>query len=166
MQYFNPYILIGSLLYGAGESLVDNFVRDNVAPVPGSLVYCDLWCFEHSGIAISDTEIVHLNGDGLVEVVSHKAFRNRLDGYNNALSIYVSAYKDHWGDVSAVGSKVVARRAERLIGQRMNYSLLDHNCHSFSHLCLTGSVDDVSFFSALKMRSARLLNANTWRVAK
>ncbi len=53
------------------ESFIDNVFRDKVdEPAIGSVVYCDLVAgfADHSGIYIGNNEIVHLNGDGWVEV--------------------------------------------------------------------------------------------------
>ena len=60
-----------SLLRDLAESFIDNVIRDKVAPVPASVVYCELdLAVEHSGIYIGDDQIVNLDGRGEIEVVS------------------------------------------------------------------------------------------------
>lgn len=144
------------------ESFVDNVIRDKVSPCIGSLVYCDLVMgrAEHSGIYIGKDKIVHLNGDGIIEVVYPDEFLNRLDGWNTAISIYVSC---HDGD--AVGSANVAERAERMVGRKRDYNLLLDNCHQFSFGCLSGNFENsCNSFRQLKQESNRHIGADEWRV--
>lgn len=165
MGYWGFAFAGGLALSALGKSLVDNVFYDQVKVVPGSVVYCDLYAFEHSGIVIGENQIVHLNGDGMVEQVSFREFLNRLEGFNNALSIYASSYKNHNGDVYAVGSTQIAKRASRLVGTRLDYQLLSQNCHNFSMRCLVGDdSQDAWTFSELKRCAEAILGANTWRV--
>ena len=47
---------------------IDSTFRAKVRPVPGSVVYCDLWlAVEHSGIYIGDGLISNIEVDGLAE---------------------------------------------------------------------------------------------------
>lgn len=158
-------LFVGKLVYSGLEALWDNYLFDNVSPIAGSVVYCDIYAVEHSGIALNSKEIVHLNGDGVVEVVSFKEFRNRLDGWNNAMSVYVSSYKDHEDDVFAIGSEEAAARAEALIGSKMDYQLFSNNCHSFTSRCLLGVDTSTTYFHELKSQAEKVLGVNTWRVA-
>jgi cell wall-associated NlpC family hydrolase len=60
-----------------------------VSPVVGSVVYCDLaLTTEHSGIYVGENQIVHLDGDGDIQIVSPDDFLARLDGFNLAMSSY------------------------------------------------------------------------------
>ena len=47
---------------------VDSTFRDKVAPVPGSVLYCDLWvAVEHSGIYVGGGDISNIVVDGVAE---------------------------------------------------------------------------------------------------
>lgn len=145
------------------ESVVDNCIRDNVyEPAIGSVVYCDLGAgfAEHSGIYIGKNRIVHLNGDGVIEKVSPKKFLNRLNGWNTAISIYVSC-----NNGEAVGSKRVSKLAKSMVGQRRNYDPVFDNCHQFTAGCLTGDFDNgYNFLTLLKDAVRNELNGDEWRV--
>lgn len=142
------------------RSFMDNVLRDKVVPVAGSVVYCDVYAVEHSGIYLGKGRIVHLNGSGEVEVVDAETFLNRLDGFNNAMSIYVSS-----ADGVAVGSPNVARRARRQLGTTRNYNVIMDNCHQFASGCLTGQFDNADNFCwMLRGTAERVLGAREWRV--
>lgn len=143
-------------LYNAAESIVDG-CRDKVHPKIGSILYCDLafGYMDHSGIYIGNNQIVHLSGDGNIEIVSPKEF---IDG-GTACSIYVSCQ-----DTSAVGSANVAKRAKNMIGTSRNYSFIFNNCHQFSAGCLSGDFENShNFLWMLKDESAKWLGSDTWR---
>lgn len=146
------------------ESFVDNVFRDTVPePAIGCVLYCDLafGLAAHSGIYIGDNTIVHLNGDGIVKPTSPDEFLDRLDGLNNAISIYVSCC-----DVTPIGSENVALRAINAIGIERNYNLLFDNCHQFTTGCLTGDFDNnaSNFLWMLKMKAESCIDADSWRV--
>jgi hypothetical protein len=107
-------------------------ITDISEPAFGSILYCYLYggACEHSGIYVGNNEIVHLNGDGLVEKVNSKKFRKRLEGKNLATHIYVSCK-----GLTAVGSKKAGEKALKLVGKEYNYSVTDFNCHAFTALC-------------------------------
>ncbi len=149
--------------YKITKSFVDNFLRDNVVPEPGSVVYCKLAVeMEHSGIYTGDGKIVHLDGCGEVKKVTPKQFLKRLDGMNPALTIYVSSKGK-----KAVGNREVAQRAEKKIGDRMPYSLTKRNCHRFASGCLTGNFENNdTFFFKLEKRAKEILKFDNWRVWK
>lgn len=145
---------------GLAKSFRDNVLRDKVVPVAGSVVYCDVYAVEHSGIYLGKGRIVHLNGSGEVEVVDAETFLNRLDGFNNAMSIYVSS-----ADGVAVGNPNVARRARRQLGKTRNYNVIMDNCHQFASGCLTGQFDNADNFCwMLRGTAAKVLGAREWRV--
>lgn len=150
--------LLGNFL----ESFVDNVIRENVEPVKGSIIYCDL-AFgnaEHSGVFIGNNEIVHLDGSGVIEIVTPKEFLERLGGFNLAISIYVSC-----NGSSAVGTNAIARRAKNMIGKHRNYHVIFDNCHQFTSGCITGNFDNSdNFLWMLKSTVSNKLNAKTWRV--
>lgn len=144
------------------ESFIDNVLREKVAPEIGSIVYCDL-CFntvEHSGVYVGDNTIVHLDGSGIVEAVSPQEFLARLNGFNTAMSIYVSCL-----DNKAVGDEEIAKRAKKQVGAKRNYKLLDDNCHQFTSGCITGNFDNNhNLFGSLKSRVEKYLGCNSFRV--
>jgi len=151
-----------SILGNLAKSFFDNVLRDCVYPVKGSVVYCDL-AFgnaEHSGIYIGNNEIVHLDGSGNVEIVDPKEFLNRLDGFNLAISIYVSC-----DGSSAVGGDTIAERAKKMVGEKRDYNLIFDNCHQFTSGCITGNFENSdNFLWMLKDTAEKEINANTWRV--
>ena len=155
----------GALMGGAttafGESFVDHTIRDKVSNLKsGAVVYCDLFTAEHSGIYIGNKKIVHLNGDGKIEIVSPKQFLERWGGFNPVMSIYVSC-----NGTNSVGSYEVAKRAEAQVGKKRNYHLAFDNCHQFTAGCLTGDFEDPNnFLWMLKDEARNALGADTWRV--
>lgn len=153
------YKLLGVPLCNFIESFVDKVIRDSVAePAIGSVVSCDMGFgyADHSGIYIGNQQIVHLLGNGEIEIVSPKAFVSNT----SALSIYVSCR-----DSLPVGSSRAAALARSQVGNRRTYSLLTDNCHRFSSGCLSGDFDNSDcFFWMLKSQCSKVLNANTWRV--
>lgn len=112
---------------------VDSTFRDKVIPVPGSVVYCDLWvAVEHSGIYVGDGDISNIVVDGLAEsTVSRSSPQSFTSKSTLGRKIYVSC--DSHG---AVGHKSVARGANAHVGQRAFYGLVFKNCHQFSTKCV------------------------------
>ena len=154
------YIAAG-FISQAGGHIVDNYIKDYLLPSVGSIVYCDLaHVCEHSGIYIGDGKIVHLDGGGDVEVVSHKDFLNRLGGFNPALSVYISCK-----DTEAIEDFSAAERAISMIGNRRNYNLVFDNCHQFTSGCITGNFENAdNFWWALKNTIEKYYAVNSWRV--
>lgn len=146
------------------DSIIDNKVRLKVQPKVGSVVFCGLAFnqVEYTGIYIGDNKIAHLNGNGMVEAVTPKEFLKRLNGFNAALSIYVSCINE-----KSVGSAAVVRRARNKIGTKLNYSVVSNNCHKFTSGCLTGNFDNTdTWFCELESTVKRELGLNKWRVWK
>ena len=116
-------------------------ITDISEPAFGSILYCYLYggVCEHSGIYVGNNEIVHLNGDGLVEKVNSKKFRKRLEGKNLATRIYVSCK-----GLTAVGSQKAGEKALKLIGKEYNYSVTNFNCHAFTALCFDKDIKSKS----------------------
>jgi len=110
----------------------DNF-RDKVVPLPGSVLYCDLWAMvEHSGIYADDGQIVNIVVDGFAE--SEVRYSDASDFTQKSVlrkKIYVSC-----GNNGAVGHAAVAKGAKEHIGERAFYGLVFKNCHQFSQKCL------------------------------
>lgn len=131
---------------------VDSTFRDKVTPVPGSVLYCDLWiAVEHSGIYIDENNISNIVVDGLAEsTVSRSSPESFTSKSTLGRKIYVSC--DHHG---AVGHSVVARGAEAHVGERAFYGLVIKNCHQFSTKCVNyaqcNDVDSSLFDGLLAM---------------
>ena len=156
-------ILAGIAARNLLEGIIDNDFRDNVStPAIGSVVYCDLafGTGDHSGIYIGKNRIVHLNGDGIIEVVSPKKFMKRLGGWNSAVSIYVSC-----DGTDPVGSKKIANRAKSMVGSTREYNFILDNCHQFTTGCINEDFDNsCNFLWMLKTEAEEHIGANTWRV--
>lgn len=152
-----------SLLSGVATSLIDNFLLDKVEPKPGCVVYCDLALgyAEHSGIYVGDGEIVHLSGDGEIEQVGAREFLARLDGFNPAISIYVSCDENAFPQ----GGRRIAQRALAQVGRWRDYNVIMDNCHQFSSGCVTGDFENSdNFLRLLKHRCQKHMDASQWRV--
>lgn len=129
-------------------------------PAPGTPVYCDLAVVaEHTGIYIGDNEIVHLNGDGNIEIVSPREFVARLDGVNPAISIRYAA-KD---DGKPLCRKSIADRAKAKVGGSRNYQFVFDNCHQFTCGCISGDFENAcNFFWMVETEITDKLGAFTW----
>ena len=114
---------------------IDSHFRDHVTPVPGSVVYCDLWLgAEHSGIYVGDGKISNIVVDSItsasaaVELDSPQSFTSKS---TLGRKIYVSCNLE-----GAVGHPWVAHGAHAHVGERSFYGLVIKNCHSFSTRCV------------------------------
>ena len=141
--------------------IVDNYFRENVRPVKGCIVYCDLGLVaEHSGVYVGDGNIVHLDGSGNIEIVTREKFIDRLGGINPAMSIYVSC-----SDCNAVGDTDTAERAIAMAGNNRNYNVIIDNCHQFTSGCITGNFENSdNFWWMLKHTTEQHYAASSWRV--
>lgn len=113
---------------------IDSHFRDHVTPVPGSVVYCDLWLgAEHSGIYVGDGKISNIVVDGFasatVELDTPRSFTSKSI---LGRKIYVSCKKKE-----AAGHPRIAYGAQSHVGERSFYGLVIKNCHSFSTKCVT-----------------------------
>ena len=71
------------------QRLLDALFVHNVQPAIGSIVYCNLLiAVEHTGIYVGNNKIVHLDGEGIVKLVSPKEFCQRLGGFNPANTVF------------------------------------------------------------------------------
>ena len=149
-------LLFGTAIANILESVVDT-CRESVVPRAGSIVYCDL-AFghaEHSGVYIGNNEIVHLNGNGRVEVVSPRSFMSNT----TAANIYVSCEGRY---VSS--GKQIADNAKMMLGSYRDYNFILDNCHQFTTGCITGDFESsCSFMWMLKDEARKHMDANTWR---
>ena len=116
-------------------------IREQVIPVEGSVLYCDLWiAAEHSGIYVADGQVSNIEVTGLAdsevrwcdaEGFTAKSLMGR--------KIYVSC--DRHG---AVGNDTIARGASSHIGEQSFYGLIIKNCHQFSSKCVNYIGKDIS----------------------
>jgi len=121
------------LSFKALKYFVDSTFRDKVVPVPGSVLYCDLWvAVEHSGIYVGDGDISNIVVDGMAEST---VCRSGPESFTSksvlGRKIYVSC-----NDAGAVGHRSVARYAHAQVGERSFYGLVIKNCHQFSTRCV------------------------------
>ena len=136
------------------------FVR-NVTPERGTVVYCDLAVLgEHTGIYMGGGHIIHLNGSGEIERVGSQTFIDRLNGNNNALTIFCPV--DSKGQV--ISFDKIADRAEAVLGSKRNYNILTDNCHRFTYYCLTGNSDFLdSSFTGIETTLKYKYGFDNWR---
>ena len=150
------------ILKNLAESFVDNVMKETVVPVAGSVLYCELLfdAASHTGIYVGEGEIVHLDGSGKIEKVSAEQFLNRLDGFNSAMSIYVSCKGDE-----AVGSEAIAKRASEMAGKHLDYHLVLNNCHKFTSGCITGDFESSNvLLENVRQQASEHLDADNWLV--
>lgn len=112
---------------------IDSLFRDKVEPVPGSVLYCDLWvAAEHSGIYLGEGQISNIEvtafAEGTVTRCNPRSFTSKSV---LGRKIYVSCDRD-----GAVGHPSVARGADAHVGERAFYGLVFKNCHEFSNKCV------------------------------
>lgn len=148
-----------------GRSLLEMFTHEEVYPIEGSVVCCLLGVVaDHSGIYVGNGRIIHRDGAGFLAEVSQNEFLERLDGWNPAVTVFVSCRGDE-----PVGSSEIAERAREALNdpRHKGYNLLLKNCHQFCHYCLTGQIDNgvTDFaFTSLEKDLRNILGANSWRV--
>ena len=135
-------------------------LRSFTEPAPGTPVYCNLAIVvEHTGIYIGDNEIVHLNGDGNIEIVSPQEFLARLDGDNPAKTIYYAAHSNG----KPLCRKRIADRARSMVGGSRNYQLVLDNCHQFTCGCISGDFENpCNFFWMVENEIRDKLGPLTW----
>jgi uncharacterized protein with von Willebrand factor type A (vWA) domain len=156
---------------------IDNYFRDKVTPVAGSVLYCDLWVLvEHSGIYTGDGKISNIVVEGLAESqVQHSDARDFTSKSKLGCKIYVSSDKH-----GAVGNKTVSAGAIGHLGERAFYGLVVKNCHQFSEKCvnyantgyhggLLSGLTEINetwepTISALKSAARKKLGATKWRL--
>ncbi len=137
---------------------VDSTFRDKVVPVPGSVLYCDLWvAVEHSGIYIGENNISNIVVDGLAEsTVSRSSPHSFTSKSILGRKIYVSC--DRHGPV---GNSKVAHGADSHVGERAFYGLVIKNCHQFSTKCVNYAERD-STDSSLWDSLPSVIPSETW----
>lgn len=143
---------------GVETDYIPDWAKSAVKPVEGSILYTDLVAnyAQHSGVYIGDDQIVELNREGEIRIVSPEEFI----GGGTGIEIYVSCHGNQ-----AVGSSKVAKRARKRVGQRRNYNPLLDNCHQFVSACLSKSHEtEDNFLWMLKSSAKKHLAADNWRI--
>ena len=138
---------------------VDSTFRDKVVPVPGSVLYCDLWiAVEHSGIYVGDGAISNIVVDGVAEST---VCRSNPESFTSksvlGRKIYVSC-----NSAGAVGHAVVARCADAQVGERAFYGLVIKNCHQFSTRCVNARGADLAEQGLWDKLRSQIWPAETW----
>lgn len=112
---------------------IDSQFRPKVVPVPGSVVYCDLWfAAEHSGIYVADGQISNIVVTGMAQsAVRYSDGADFTEKSKLGRKIYVSCRGKR-----AVGDDDVAEHASARIGEESFYGLIFKNCHQFSSECV------------------------------
>lgn len=125
------------------NELIRSFSEDGkkVVPVPGSILYCKLGDFEHSGVYIGGGRIVELNGEGRVVEVSAEKFVDNVLTLDT--DIYVSSTAD---GLRAIGSSKVARLAKTMLGDKRDYNIVLDNCHQFTAGCILNNFENPDNF--------------------
>lgn len=116
---------------------IDSTFRQRVIPVPGSVLYCDLWVgVEHSGIYVDNGAISNIV---VTDFAESEVRYSQADDFTSksvlGKKIYVSC--DSHG---SVGDARVAGIADARIGERSFYGLVISNCHVFSTECVCHAV--------------------------
>lgn len=151
---------LSNLIGGVARNPLQKILQTHSEPAPGTPVYCKLAVVaEHTGIYIGNDEIVHLNGDGDIEIVSPGEFVARWDGLNPAVSIYYAAKSNG----TPLCRKSIANRARSMVGGRRDYSMFFDNCHQFTSGCISGDFENpCNFFWMVEMEIRDKLGLLTW----
>ena len=121
------------LLFKPIKYFIDSKFREPVTPVPGSVLYADLWvAVEHSGIYVGDGQISNIEVEGFAEgAVRRCGPPSFVSKSKLGKKIYVSC-----NGQGAVGHGDVAAGADNHVGERSFYGLVIKNCHQFSEKCV------------------------------
>ena len=112
---------------------IDSTLRDHVQPMPGSVLYCDLWvAVEHSGIYVGNGKIANIVVDGAATATVERCGPQSFTSKSMlGRKIYVSCNQN-----GAVGHPWVGHGADAHVGERSLYGLVIKNCHEFSTKCV------------------------------
>lgn len=112
------------LAFKGFKYFIDSKFRDQTLPIPGSVLYSDLWlAVEHSGIYVGAGRISNIVVEGAAEsAVRLSTARSFTSKSKLGRKIYVSC--DRRG---AVGDSSVANGAEAHVGEQAFYGLVIKN---------------------------------------
>lgn len=121
------------LLFKPIKYFIDSKFREPVTPVPGSVLYADMWvAVEHSGIYVGDGQISNIEVEGFAEGAVRRCGPSSFVSKSKlGKKIYVSSNSQ-----GAVGNGDVAAGADKHVGERSFYGLVIKNCHQFSEKCV------------------------------
>lgn len=126
-------------------SFIDNIFREAVEPKVGSILAISLgFVLEHTGIYIGNGKVIELYGDGYINEITLKQFLNgAYDLDPSFLSIVARTGVNIYTACSngkVIANKQVAERAITISKscKKIDYSVLNNNCHMFSGFCLFG----------------------------
>jgi hypothetical protein len=137
---------------------IKDVVKESVVPRNGSIVYCNLYALEHSGIYIAKYQkIMHRNRHGDIEMVTPEEFGDNYE------SIFVSSYKS-----LPSGSNKAADNAMKIYNNNCGtYDVISKNCHQFTAACLTGNINiNTMAFTHLKLIISDEMVFDNWRMWK
>ena len=157
-----PYAYLDYKLVDWTIKTIDAFFIHDVTPKVGSIVYCNLALVaEHTVIYVGDNKIIHLNGSGLVEMVSAEMFCDRLHGRNPSFTIFCPVDSDG----KPIGDKRTAEYAISSLGRHLDYNLAFRNCHCFSASCLERKNRVCPSFNALEILITENFGKYHWRAS-
>lgn len=120
---------------------------------PGSVLYCKLGPFEHSGVYIGDNQIIELSGQGRIQTTNPRGF---LSGCPGTSRIFVAC--DEYGPLC---KQSIIARAKHKAGHSRSYNMVLDNCHQFTAGCITGQFENNhNFFYILESVISTHLNNN------
>ncbi|MBN1968404.1 MAG: lecithin retinol acyltransferase family protein [Candidatus Delongbacteria bacterium] len=127
-------------LWGTGRILDKfkrNFLMDHITPERGTIVFCELFGVEHSGVYVGNGNIVELTGKGEVRLTDETGFLEETNGF----SIYAAC-----NDSRSLRSDQIAERALEMVGHWTDYNLILNNCHQFTAGCIIDDFDNPNNF--------------------
>lgn len=124
----------------ADYGFFENFNKDNIKLIPGSIVVVQLGFFlDHTGIYVGDGKFIELYGDGTINLISkedflHGAYKNDFPA-RTGVNIYVATI-----DGKPILLKEAKERAIYLYEnvKKIEYDIIRNNCHMFTGFCVFG----------------------------
>jgi hypothetical protein len=156
---FGIFLELVSIVFNPIGFVLD-VIRDSVVPRNGTVVYCKIGPFEHTGIYISAyRQILHRNRHGHIELVPPCEFT-----VNYGDTIYVSCNDN----VSLESSRTADRALTYYKSESWEaYDIVGNNCHEFSVGCFTGNFHSNAFtFFMLEVELRLATNHKNWRMWK
>lgn len=116
-------------------------VAVSIKDLDSCVVFCELSSIiEHSGIYIGDNQIVELNGDGDIRIVSIEEFLT-LSSYRTGRKLYTFVEQDKY---SVVSNSIFRKRSLEWVGVQKDYNILFDNCHQFTTGCIINEFRNIS----------------------
>lgn len=126
-----------------------------VRPQPGSVVCCEVYnALDHTGIWLDDETIIELSNSGLVKAVSAQRFLKERSGKH----LFVACDRQH----RPIIIEGCEQRAVSQLFSYREYDVISNNCHRFVNYCMSGHDAEMTTFSTLNKRLARLSSKNIY----